>query len=714
MDFLYDEPIKKIEDDSLNRTNFARDFALNILSITNQKTMTISINGEWGSGKTSLINLIKIELRNALKSRKGVDNKNIFYQIIDFAPWNTLDENAIINQFFNILSSNFSEEKIKKSLKSNLYKTIISIGKEIPKIGCVFKGMDTLLKKYSKSFLNGNENLLEIKEKINNKLLKMPGKFIIFIDDIDRLNKKEIKLLIQLIKAVFDFPNVIYILSFDKAIVANALSDEQCVDGTKYLEKIIQLSIDVPGIEENDLFNYLFNKLDMFLKNASVNDFDSDRWGDVFRGGYSKYFKTLRNINRYINSINIKQARYLKVIDCLDFFVMESISLFEPNLLQWIKANRDLLCKDSIDKSDKSVLDTFRTDTLKITENYELLTCLFPILQNKETEYYSERQNHKQRKINGCICNKEYFDFYFNGNLNNGFVSKIELYNFVRMDNQKGRERYLKSLNNRSFSDFLRMLYYYNEKIEDINNLNLEYLFDVIECESIFKNLSNFFTPRHDTLIIGIIDKYVSILKDEALSMNFLKELFGCNNNLNLLIKIQYHLCTNTNMYYNNQSTKKGAICEENLHILHNILAGRIDTFINDKENLLNKNLVYMIRFMNIKDSNKVKLFFESLGKDEINLLINNFYFVGYGESSTRFLTYRFDFEDCSQFINVEDFVQYLKEKLIGKSTQAEIGEVLFIMPPCQKDDSYQMEDLYEFCAQNKILFNKKDEFVDE
>lgn len=714
MEFLYDEPIRYTEDDLLNRTNFAKDFALNILSIPKHKSMTISINGEWGSGKTSLINLIKNEIKDELRKRKDSNHENLYYQVIDFAPWNTLDENAIINQFFNMLSSNFSEERIKKMLKTDLYKGVIAVAKELPKIGCIFKGMDSLLKKYSKSFLNGDENLLEIKNKISNKLLGLPGKFIVFIDDIDRLNKKEIKLLIQLIKAVFDFPNVIYILSFDKEIVADALSNEQSINGSQYLEKIIQLSLDIPEIEKENLYNYLFKKLDRVLENSAVNNFDSSRWGYIFRGGYSKYFKTLRNINRYINSINIKQIRYLEVIDCLDFFVMEAISLFEPDVLRLIKGNRELLCRNSHDDSNKTAIETFEKDVMNVSSNYELLTYLFPILQNNKFGYYSDVQNNSQRKINGRICNKEYFDFYFNGILNDGFVSKVELKNFVKMNNREERIHYLKSLNNRSFSDFLIMLYYYNEEIKNINDVNPECLFDIIECESMFKDLSKIFAPKHDIWVTGIIDKYISVFNNETLSMIFLKELFEKNNNLKLLIIIMYHLSQDTNMYFNNQNIKPGKLNTDNLQELHEILINRINEYIENKENLLNKDLVYMEHFMNIKDSIKVKTWFDKLEQNEINLLINNFYFTGYGESSTRFLTYRFNFEDCSKYMDVKEFTQYLENKLVEKNVPAEIGEVLFMMPPCNKDDHYQMKDLYEFCKENKILFNKKDEFIDK
>ena len=281
-------------------------------------------------------------------------------------------------------------------------------------------------------------------------------------------------------------------------------------------------------------------------------------------------------------------------------------------------------------------------------------------MQNNKFGYYSDVQNNSQRKINGRICNKEYFDFYFNGILNDGFVSKVELKNFVKMNNREERIHYLKSLNNRSFSDFLIMLYYYNEEIKNINDVNPECLFDIIECESMFKDLSKIFAPKHDIWVTGIIDKYISVFNNETLSMIFLKELFEKNNNLKLLIIIMYHLSQDTNMYFNNQNIKPGKLNTDNLQELHEILINRINEYIENKENLLNKDLVYMVHFMNIKDSIKVKTWFDKLEQNEINLLINNFYFTGYGESSTRFLTYRFNFEDCSKYMYVKEFTKYL------------------------------------------------------
>lgn len=341
---LNDQPIKNAKEDLLNRASFAEDFADTILSYSNEINNVISINGEWGSGKTSLINMTKESLNNKIyeKSINGNSKLNTKYKIVDFKPWNALDENAIITQFFSALTYEKNVKKIKKIFNfiiKPLWNLIIFL-LSFTKIGTPLTKINDLLIKYSKSFLKGDTTLIEKKEILNNNLLKYKGKIIVFIDDIDRLNKSEIRLLIQLIKAVCDFPNIIYILSFDKSIVSSALSDVQSLDGNAYLEKIIQLSIDIPKIDEITLQNYLFGHLNVIISKYNI-DFDDVRFNYIFTHGFSKYFNNLRNVNRFINSINFKVCKYVKVLDFVDFVTIEAISLFEPNLLSIIYKNKN-------------------------------------------------------------------------------------------------------------------------------------------------------------------------------------------------------------------------------------------------------------------------------------------------------------------------------------------------------------------------------------
>ena len=65
-------------------------------------------------------------------------------------------------------------------------------------------------------------------------------KLVIVIDDIDRLLPDEELLIFQIVKMLADFPNIVYLLAFDKNKVCNDISKTYHFDGNDYLKKIIQ------------------------------------------------------------------------------------------------------------------------------------------------------------------------------------------------------------------------------------------------------------------------------------------------------------------------------------------------------------------------------------------------------------------------------------------------------------------------------------------
>ena len=79
--FETDEPIKEFKEDLLNRTEFAKTFGNAINNYKNEDCLVIGLMGEWGSGKTSLINL----------SLKQIEDKII----IHFNPWIFSEQNRL-------------------------------------------------------------------------------------------------------------------------------------------------------------------------------------------------------------------------------------------------------------------------------------------------------------------------------------------------------------------------------------------------------------------------------------------------------------------------------------------------------------------------------------------------------------------------------------------------------------------------------------------
>ena len=215
MFYYSDKPIDDIKDDLLKRGVFSAQLAKAILSYSDKDNLTISLCGKWGSGKTSILNMVV----------KYIDEDQTMNQadkpiIIHFNPWNYSDRSQLITQFFQVIISKIDSVpnentrlKIAKALKN--YALIFEYTEYIPAVGKILKPLLGLAKGIGEqlSELYESKNSLENqKEQVVNALEAITQKFLIIIDDIDRLNNKQIKLIFQLVNSIAGFPNMIYLL----------------------------------------------------------------------------------------------------------------------------------------------------------------------------------------------------------------------------------------------------------------------------------------------------------------------------------------------------------------------------------------------------------------------------------------------------------------------------------------------------------------------
>ena len=224
--FNSDKPINSVERDCLNRSNFSKQLAKAIISYSNTNNCTISLCGKWGCGKTSIINMTINEI-NRLTRHFNENKKPI---IIQFNPWNYSDGAQLVSQFFQTLSLKINLKNNSKLSRAgdvlDKYSSLFDYTAYIPIIG---KYLDPLKSVISSLGVELKENALEKnslenqKSKVIKALNELDQKIIVIIDDIDRLNNKQIRLIFQLVNSIAGFPNMIYLLSFDKNIVERAL-----------------------------------------------------------------------------------------------------------------------------------------------------------------------------------------------------------------------------------------------------------------------------------------------------------------------------------------------------------------------------------------------------------------------------------------------------------------------------------------------------------
>jgi predicted KAP-like P-loop ATPase len=451
-----DIPINHYDNDKLNFKPFAKKVATSILNYNQDETLIFSIEGRWGSGKTSLINLIKSEIKNEV-------------EILHFNPWLLTDISQVIKLFFDelikILSYGSFKVKLNEDIKKDL-KTLANIllpesmTIKVPFMNIGYKPKDVLLS-------NNEENLEKVKSKINRYLKDLDKKIVIVIDDIDRLTDSETEFIFRLTKGIADFDNLIYILLYDKTIVSKSLKTFKQEDGERYLEKIVQYSLSVPKPHKLTLHNLLFEKLDLIITKLESDGheifFDKDKWYYIVNKVFSKYILTIRDINSIINIISFEYPTVVEDVNLSDFFLISLLKIKNNSLYDEIQNSPDKFFINT----ETMILDEQKENTKKefekIIKNYsnykEILNLLFPTLGEDELGYEQKPIN-KDHK-NKYLADPYYFENYFSFSMSDDKLShkefkKTEEY-FLSSDFDKFKQEILNLDKNRKSSLFLEM-----------------------------------------------------------------------------------------------------------------------------------------------------------------------------------------------------------------------------------------------------------------
>ena len=99
-----DKPIVDPVHDRLEYAPFARHLAASICRLTPSEGLAIAIYGPWGSGKTSLLNLIRHYIQQKPEGEQPT--------IVPFNPWWFSGHEDLTRRFFEQLRARFSGRKV--------------------------------------------------------------------------------------------------------------------------------------------------------------------------------------------------------------------------------------------------------------------------------------------------------------------------------------------------------------------------------------------------------------------------------------------------------------------------------------------------------------------------------------------------------------------------------------------------------------------------
>jgi predicted KAP-like P-loop ATPase len=332
-----DSPIRSTREDALLRSPVAHEFAETIRELDSSEGLVIGVLGPWGFGKSSFINLMREQFALAPKMT-----------VIDFNPWMFSGYRQLVDFFFTEIAA---ELKVKDRKRFgaiadwlNEYSGILSpVAGFIPIPGATLAA-EAVQKAAAgvAATTNADRSTRELRDKLTKSLADLDQPILVVIDDIDRLTSVEIREIFKLVRLTASFPNVIYLLAFDRDRVEKAL-DEDGIPGRAYLEKIVQLSFDVPQIPDTLLRSKVFDELNRVLGGINDDQLDQSRWADVYFELIDPLLHNMRDVTRYALSARSTVRGLTGEVDLVDVLALEAIRVFRPELFATLTKMRLVL-----------------------------------------------------------------------------------------------------------------------------------------------------------------------------------------------------------------------------------------------------------------------------------------------------------------------------------------------------------------------------------
>lgn len=426
-----DVPVTDPAQDAYGFTGFAKNVSKAIRVTPSPQGLVMAINGPWGSGKSSLLNLIKFELKTV--------HENDCPIIIDFNPWWFNGRDQLASQFLSLFGSKLRNEssgllkigELMAEYSGALSKTV-ALSTGIPWIDVPVNALLKLLKRKPRE-------VPQLKEEIS-KLLRRSSRRILFIvDDLDRLTPEETREVFKVVKALADFPNVIYLLSFDKVAVAHSLSNSLGIDGGSYLEKIIQASFALPAVGSSRLQKKLFSDLDRIVEAVPSAEFDSTYWGNVYFDGLDHFIAKPRDIVRVINTLAVTYPPVAGEVNPVDYIALEFLRVFQPAAYITVRDNKQMFAGVLAREGRHDEVKTFHQswlasltdrDRLPVTA---LVERIFPKVESAlgRMGYGGEFLPVWRNSLRAC--SPELFDIYFQFGVPDEHLTQAELIKLLEL-----------------------------------------------------------------------------------------------------------------------------------------------------------------------------------------------------------------------------------------------------------------------------------------
>lgn len=342
-DIDYDIPLQAdsaLQRDKLSRKGYTEIAAAALRKVPSSAGLVVSIEGAWGSGKTSALAMIEALLLE--------DDELAPPLIVHFNPWLVGEKDALLRHFLSRVASavklndhSRDGKKVAKEIKA--YAKVFDLVKLIPGA----EPWASMIKSVVEAAGEATDAVSEYKTpdveayklRVEEALRRFDRPIIVFIDDIDRLFPLEVFEMVRIIKAVGGLPRIGYVVAWDSAYVSSALERLGVPQAASYLDKIVQVRMPLPSLSlvaRRKLINDALDGLDPEALRQRFRNQDT-RLGSLYHSGLRDLLDQPRDIARVFNAVRMMEPLLRDEIVFADILGLAALSVKAPAVFDLLR-----------------------------------------------------------------------------------------------------------------------------------------------------------------------------------------------------------------------------------------------------------------------------------------------------------------------------------------------------------------------------------------
>ena len=486
----FDSALTNISEDKLGRKEFATQIANGLVKSfkNNHESIVIGINGEWGSGKSTLVNFVVQEIENLTKDD---EYKPV---IIRFNPWMFSGQKELqtifLKEMYLVIKRHLGFfKKHAKNAAPLLDSLELLINATVFIKNPALVGASSRITSFFKNAINSInkvEDIHKLKGDIDKSIIATGLKIYITIDDIDRLNPTEVVEILQMVKLNANFANTVFLLCYDYNVVVSALKNKFGENGEKYLEKIVQVDYTLPHISKDKIKELFVEEIGELFENEELNKelkefVEQDKL-------ILPFFSTLRDMYRFLNAVKLRLEFIHEELNVGDFLLIETLRIFDKKAYQFVLNSSDILIgnyQESVQQRKDRILNISELEQASQKSIKIIKRCFYLDTSTVIYNYGAFRGRMKG------IGDKPYFARYFSLNLSINDIPEKYYKDYFISEN---KVEILEEVNsNYSLFNYMMFLKRRLKSIKDIKET----------CFVIFTFMSNYNQPSNKDITIN-------------------------------------------------------------------------------------------------------------------------------------------------------------------------------------------------------------------